>query len=264
MHKFKEKIAKIIKKIALKNINKITSNKKTEIIDLLIKNHVNNSPPVQSLKFLFELHNSIYSLLGKESIRYGNGVHTKHRHIKYHDFFINNIVPGETVLDIGCGYGSLAYDIVKNNGDNKIIGIDISKENIDKAIKMFKHPNIEYIHADALKWQTSKKMDVVILSNILEHIENRVEFLKKLRIQYNPKKFLIRVPVFERDWTVPLKKELGLDYMLDKTHYIEYSGNEFFEEIDKAGLKSETYQIKWGEIWAVVKSLSKNNNGSTN
>lgn len=254
MFKIEQKIDKKIRKKALKSIHKLPETEKNEIINSIIKNHINISAPDDALKFLFELQQNIYRMLGEESTRYGNGIHSKHRHIKYHDFFIQNINDGDNVLDIGCGYGALAYDIAKNKPDIKIIGIDIARINIDKAQNMFAHQNIEYICADALNWRTNKKIDVVILSNVLEHIENRVEFLRELNQQYNPDRFLVRVPVFERDWTVPLKKELGLDYMLDKTHYIEYSGNEFFEELDKAGLNAEIYQINWGEIWTIVTS----------
>ena len=50
-------------------------------------------------------------------------------------------------------------------------------------------------------------------------------------------------------------KELGMDYRLDPSHFIEFTQEEFFEELDKAGLKSETYEIRWGEIWAVAKAI---------
>ena len=52
---------------------------------------------------------------------------------------------------------------------------------------------------------------------------------------------------------VPLMKELGLDYRLDSTHYTEYTQEEFLEELEKARLTAETYKVRWGEIWALVK-----------
>ena len=51
---------------------------------------------------------------------------------------------------------------------------------------------------------------------------------------------------------VPLKKELGLDYRLDATHYVEYRQEDFRQEMDDAGLRVEHCDIKWGEIWAVA------------
>jgi len=49
-------------------------------------------------------------------------------------------------------------------------------------------------------------------------------------------------------------KELGLDYRLDKTHYIEYTYDTFLEEIESAGLKILSYSIQFGEIWARIGS----------
>ena len=56
----------------------------TKLVNLLIK----NTSPKRTLQFLFELENRLYPLEGRASIEYGNGIHTKHRHINYHKFFI--------------------------------------------------------------------------------------------------------------------------------------------------------------------------------
>ncbi|MCD4780946.1 MAG: class I SAM-dependent methyltransferase, partial [Candidatus Omnitrophica bacterium] len=94
------------------------------------------------------------------------------------------------------------------------------------------------------------RFDVVILSNVLEHIDERVKFLKRLR-EMAPQ-FLIRVPMINRDWITLYKKEVGLDYRLDKDHYIEYTLETFEDELSKAGLQIQEYGIQFGEIWAAV------------
>jgi hypothetical protein len=68
----------------------------TKLVNLLIK----NTSPKRTLQFLFELENHLYPLEGRASIEYGNGIHTKHRHINYHKFFIKNLIPGEIRLII--------------------------------------------------------------------------------------------------------------------------------------------------------------------
>lgn len=209
-------------------------------------------PPADSLKFLFEIDNRLYSLEGQEAVRYGNGLHTKHRHIKYHDFFISRIEPGSCVLDVGCGNGALAYDIAAQVSGVFVYGIDIVPGNVDVARKTYSADNITFVCGDALTDLPEQHVDVIVLSNVLEHIEKRVEFLNELQRVYQPQKFLIRVPVFERDWRVPLKQELGIDYRLDPTHYIEYRQDEFFQEIADAGLCIKHLQVNWGEIWSEV------------
>ena len=77
-----------------------------------------------------------------------------------------------------------------------------------------------------------------------------IEFLKTLT--YKSSKFLIRVPMLNRSWIDVYKKELGLEYRLDNTHFIEYTFEGFKEELDEAGLSVLDYSIQFGEIWAEV------------
>ena len=87
---------------------------------------------------------------------------------------------------------------------------------------------------------------------MLEHIEHRVEFLRNIMQKIHPKRIIVRVPMFERDWRVPLKKELGMEYRLDETHCIEYRQEEYVNELKQSGLKPTSTELRWGEIWSVV------------
>lgn len=209
---------------------------------------------MDNLVFLLTLDNLLYSITGQQAVLFGGGVHPKHRLIRYHDFFIHNIVDNEFVLDIGCGNGALAYDIASHRSDVNIVAIDISLKNINYAKEHHSHPNITYIHGDALIDLEYKHYNTVILSNVLEHIEYRVEFLKDLQCNVAAEKYLIRVPLFDRDWRIPLKKELDIDYFLDSTHFTEYTLESFDYEIQDAGLSRGYTEIVWGEIWCVCQS----------
>jgi hypothetical protein len=58
--------------------------------------------------------------------------------------------------------------------------------------------------------------------------------------------------MINRDWIVLYKKELGLAYMSDPTHHIEYTLETFIEELHKADLELKNYSIQFGEIWANI------------
>lgn len=237
-------------------LNKLSVHKRVSAITVILQEWVSaEKNPSDSLKMLLRLDRAIYFLTGQESERYGDGIHTKHRHTNYHNFFIENINAGDHVLDIGCGNGVLSYDIVSNVKNVKLLGIDLNKNYIRFAKKNYNHPNLKFLVGNALTDLSNETFDVVILSNVLEHFEYRVEFLTQLKTKIKPSKYLIRIPLFERDWRVPLMKELGLDYRLDPTHHIEYTQEEFFAELEKAELKAETSEFRWGEIWAVVKPI---------
>lgn len=67
--------------------------------------------------------------------------------------------------------------------------------------------------------------------------------------------FLIRVPLINRSWLSIYKKELGIEYRLSKSHYIEYTLQSFKNEIESAGFKICSYSIQFGEIWAIVEKI---------
>jgi SAM-dependent methyltransferase len=240
----------------LNKLGSLSADKKVAILTIILQQWIAlEKTPSDSLKFLLKLDRKIYSLTSKTSKRYGGELHTKHKHIGYHEFFIEHVSPGDYVLDVGCGNGFLSYDVVTHVDNVKIIGIDMNKYKINLAKKNFKHPNLNFVLGNALIDLPDETFDVIILSNVLEHIEHRIDFLLQLKNKNAPSKYLIRVPIFERDWRVPLRRELGLDYRLDPTHYIEYTAEDFFAELESAGLKAETYEIRWGEIWAAVKPI---------
>jgi len=199
-------------------------------------------------KLALKLDNFSYRLATRLSIKYEDGLHPKHRLMKYHQFFVDNIEPGETILDIGCGNGALAHDVAKKA--EKVVGIDLNPNNIKLATAKYSAPNIEYIIGDATTDLPDQKFNTIILSNVLEHIKDRAEFLNKIK-KLAPK-LLIRVPMIDREWLALYKKEMGVEWRLDQTHYTEYTLEAFKEEIHKAGLKIDKFSIQFGEIWAVV------------
>lgn len=200
------------------------------------------------VKLFLRLHGYLYQKISQYAVEIENGIHPKHRIMQYHNFFINNIDTEDIVLDVGCGNGFNTYLIAKKA--KKVIGIDINKENIDYAKKKFSQSNIEYILGDILDFSYNHKFNVIVLSNVLEHIKERIKLLLKLKKLGN--RFLIRVPMINRDWITLYKKELNIDYRLDQTHYVEYTTDSFLEELKKAKLVMEDFSIQFGEIWAVV------------
>lgn len=204
------------------------------------------------IKFLLASHNKIYSYLGSFAILSEHGIHPKHRLTNYHKFFVDNVFPGEKVLDIGCGNGLLLKDIIKRTGSLGV-GVDVSWENLKSAkSNLSGFEKAEIVHCDIWKYQDQRQFDVIILSNILEHLDKRSQFLEHIKKSFNPKKFLIRVPTFDRDWLVPYKKELGFEWRLDNTHKVEYTEEIFRKELEVAGLKPKELVFKWGEIYTVA------------
>jgi SAM-dependent methyltransferase len=219
----------------------------------LVKERMDRLPADEALRFLFRLDSRLYALQGQKAVEYGDGLHTKHRHIGYHEFFVSRIHRGERVLDVGCGVGAVAYDVAEKAGAH-VVAIDLNPKAVAEARDRYSHPRVEYRVGNVLDDALDGNFDVVILSNILEHLQERRGFLRRLKEVAKPSRVLIRVPLFERDWRVPLKRELGVEWRLDATHEIEYTLESFDEELASAELLVSHREIRWGEIWAEVKN----------
>lgn len=200
-------------------------------------------------KIALSLHNLFYRLSTKFAIKAEGGLHPKHRIMNYHKFFLDNVNKGDEILDIGCGNGALAFDLAQKA--KLVVGIDINEENIQVARNKYMSVNIQYRIGDAAKDLDNRKFDVIVLSNVLEHLENREDFLVKIK-KLSPK-ILIRVPVINRDWITLYKKEKGIEWRLDQTHFTEYTLESLKQELKTAGLELEKCSIQFGEIWGVVK-----------
>jgi SAM-dependent methyltransferase len=209
------------------------------------------------IKPILKLHSLTYELSGKLAIVLENGVHPKHEIMKYKEWFLDNIQKEWVVLDVGCNTGMMPE--VMSTKASFIYGIEINCKNIEEAKRKRQKENIEFICADATTYDYSEKkeIDCITLSNVLEHIENRGDFLNKLIKNVNwkdKKRFLIRVPMRDREWIVIYKKKLGVEYRLDPTHFTEYTFDEFEKELKSADIKIKDYHIKFGEIYAVCEA----------
>lgn len=195
------------------------------------------------------LHNFIYFLIGQLATKANGGVNPKHDIMKYHDFFVDNVKTSDRVLDIGCGIGLVARDLSKKAA--YVTGIDTLPKSIAEAKRRnLDQQNITFILGDATTYAFKEKFDVITLSNVLEHIKNRVDFLKGIR-SLAPK-FLVRIPMINRDWLTLYKKSIGAEWRLDSTHYTEYTLPSFEGELATAHMKIDSYSIQYGEIWAIV------------
>jgi SAM-dependent methyltransferase len=211
--------------------------------------------PAPALRELLTMDADISGQIDLLALAYGDGVHVKHRIMRYHDFFVERITAGERVLDIGCGYGAVAFSMASRTGA-EVVGLDLEAANVAKARTLFVHDRLTFVHGEAPQTLPPGRFDVIVMSNVLEHIEHRVAFLREVQKRATPARWLIRVPMFNRDWRPALRQELGLYAYGDPTHFTEYTRESFESEMRDAGFVIRQLQVNWGEIWAEVASAS--------
>ena len=207
-----------------------------------------------ALSISLKLHSFFYKLSSYLAIKY-EGRHPKHRIIKYADWFDNKIDGSAVIIDVGSNKGQMTQILAKPK-HRLVYGIEIEPDYHADAMRSNTMPNLHFILADATEYDYTKieRVDVITLSNVLEHIEYRVKFLSALvgacRWSSAGPRVLIRVPAIDREWPVIMKKELEIEWRLDKTHFTEYTDDILIADAQLAGLQLVSLERKFGEIYA--------------
>jgi len=79
------------------------------------------------------------------------------------------------ILDIACGDGRVAEELIKIG--HEVYGIDIS----EKAVKLANEKGVKAELANVENYQPEQKFDLVIATDILEHLFEPLEILKKMK-----------------------------------------------------------------------------------
>ena len=80
------------------------------------------------------------------------------------DIYRQFIPEGSSVLEIGCGTGTLLAKVLPSRG----VGIDISPKMI--AIAAVRHPGLRFLVADAAVLRLPETFDYVMIPDVIEHL----------------------------------------------------------------------------------------------
>jgi len=85
-------------------------------------------------------------------------------------------------LEVGGGHGLFISNAVEVFGNQVAYDLlDISKNALELAGSMLENKNVNFIHADIFEFNTPKKYDFITLGEVLEHVENPLDLLIKIK-----------------------------------------------------------------------------------
>jgi SAM-dependent methyltransferase len=90
----------------------------------------------------------------------------------------------KTVLDLGCGNGSVSIALLKR-GAKHCHGVDFGKKNILTARHFAKILNLtkktKFTYADIVNFKPKNKYDFIVCSAVLHHLKNKKDILRTLK-----------------------------------------------------------------------------------
>lgn len=90
--------------------------------------------------------------------------------------------PGQAILDLGCGTGTLTAELAARAG--RVVGIDASPEMVEAAKRHF--PEREFLVADALDLPFMAEFDVVFSNAVFHWLPDHDRLLKNIRRALKP------------------------------------------------------------------------------
>jgi SAM-dependent methyltransferase len=171
-------------------------------------------------------------------------------------FILDFIKPESTVLDLGCGLGFVSFFISAKA--KKVVGIDYNEADIAKAKNLFQRKNLDYRCENALTYleNRSETFDTLLLSHILEHIEEPHIFLQQFKGFF--KYIFIELPDFDKTLNNHYRKDLNMPLIYsDADHVIEFDRADLKDLFEKCGLKilQEEYRFGLQRYWCVVNGI---------
>lgn len=139
-----------------------------------------------------EITNFYNNLWGEEKerdINIGWGYQQRRIHLTIFEFL--NIKENGLVLEIGCGKGDLTKKLSKKY--KRIIAFDISPVGVKKAREQVDvNCNCEFLISDATKLPfNSHQFDVIILSEVLEHVIDQKKCIQEIYRVIKPRGYLM-------------------------------------------------------------------------
>ena len=105
-------------------------------------------------------------------------------------FLLPHIRPTDSILDIGCGPGTITTDLAKIVPDGNVIGVDAVGSVLDQARRLaisqdIQNVTFEEVDANKLSYADAS-FDIVFAHQLLQHVKEPVAILKEMRRVVKP------------------------------------------------------------------------------
>jgi trans-aconitate 2-methyltransferase len=85
-----------------------------------------------------------------------------------------------SIVDLGCGTGSLTRGLAERWQDARVVGVDSSPEMLEQATEWAVPGRVEFVRAEIDKWTTDRPVDLIVSNAALHWIADHESLLTRL------------------------------------------------------------------------------------
>lgn len=126
------------------------------------------------------------------------------------------IEDGQSILELGCGWGSLSLYLAEHYPNSRITAVSNShsqKRFIDSETARLGLRNLEIVTADMNRFDTEKRFDRVVSVEMFEHMRNYQELMRRIASWSNPGALLFVHIFTHREFAYPFEDRGPGDWM---------------------------------------------------
>jgi SAM-dependent methyltransferase len=170
-------------------------------------------------------------------------IHPKHLvEQPWHDWYLPYLAGSDFVLDVGCSNG--AHLVRAATACRSIVGFDYDLPQLAIAGRTIREQRLA--RARVLAWDITRPFpfpdrtfEKALFLDVIEHLHPRVAVLREIhRVLKDEGRLLVSGPNRENSWRRTLRAA-GLFAYSDPDHKIEYTRDEFLDELTQAGFEPE-------------------------
>lgn len=142
---------------------------------------------------------------------------------------------GERYLEIGPGHGAFFCKAMKTSQCKSFLGVDISAASVAMTKKYLQYrlgkvpENCQIVEKDFFTFGSEEKFNVIVMGEVLEHVEKPLIFLEKIRDLAAPGALIfLTVPI-----NMPVRDHI----------YLFRTKEQLFALVEEAGLKIKEYRL---------------------
>lgn len=170
---------------------------------------------------------------------------------KYFENYLNSRAKSNNYFEIGPGHGEFFTKALKSLKFDYYLGLDLSPTSCELTKNMVENQvknlinKCEFLCKDFFKFEFDKKADLIVIGEVLEHVEKPLEFLKRSNDLLNENGEIFA--------TIPINAP-AIDHI-----YLFSHPDEIFEMAKNANLKIKQYECFMANDYSLEKALKFKN-----